>query len=72
MDTESGCGDICEEEAGVLVRGRNIEFAANSEFSSVVSIEVVMLDNQKCFFKGSFSVEVEDTFKSVFYIVLLF
>lgn len=61
VDADSGCSNISEQDGGIFVWNRQVQFAADSHFGHMVSLSVVMLDNKQSFLKWSLSVDVEDT-----------
>lgn len=46
MNSNGSSGDVGKEEAWVLVWGWYVEFAADFNFSSVVSLDIVVLNYQ--------------------------
>ena len=60
VNADSGCGNVFEEDTRVLVGSSEIKFGANSKLSSVVSLGIVVLNDQKCLLEWSFTIDVEN------------
>lgn len=61
VSTDCGSYDVFEDDARVLVGNWDVEFATESDLSSMLGFSVVMFQDEECFLEGRLSIDVENT-----------